>query len=375
MKNLLVILLLLMSSISGCIFFKEMYRSGFDESDLTIPDAQMANSNLMERPDANLWISPIFRYNILCEMGKVYTGYGGITKISVENTGKNDLFLYNFGIEIDGKEWNWLPGMDRGVEIEAGNEYTFDLSFGCPETPRNYSYKMAAYLMVKRIGWHGKGWYEIGKKYLEPEDKIQVRSLSEKRSYKLQKNYYQYFDKINELIDFDQTVYETATEIAWGFSGKYNILQVCAIYDFMKKLEYIKEPEGEDVWIDPCTTLDRNGGDCEDYAILFAAMINSIGGTARIYLTDNHAFATVYIGNDESMNDILKGVESYYGTNLFFALIEDDFGYWLVSDPLASLYMGGLPAGGGPVSISSNNIYNRDFVDTKHVNAIDVMKD
>ena len=375
MKNLIVILLLLMSSISGCIFFKEIYRSGFDESDLTIPDARMANSNFMERPDANLWISPIFKYNILCEMGKVYTGYGGIAKISVENTGKNDLFLYNFGIEIGDEEWNWLPGMDRGVEIEAGKEYTFYLSFGCPETPRNYSYKMAAYLMVKRIGWHGKRWYEIGKKYLEPEDKIQVRGLSEKRSYKLQKNYYQYFDKINELIDSDQTVYETATEIARGFSGKYNILQVCAIYDFMKKLEYIKEPEGEDVWTDPCTTLDRNGGDCEDYAILFAAMINSIGGTARIYLTDNHAFATVYIGNDESMNDILKGVESYYGTNLFFALIEDDFGYWLVSDPLANLYMGGLPAGGGPVSISSNNIYNRDFVDTKHVNAIDVMKD
>lgn len=365
-----------MSSISGCIFFKEMYRSGFDESDLTIPDARMANSNFMERPDANLWIPPICRYNISWEMGKVYTEYGGVAKISVENTGKNDLFLYNFAIEIGNEEWNWLPEMNKGVEIEAGNGYTFYLSFGCPETPKNYSYKMAAYLMVKRIGWHGKGWYKIGRKYLELEDgKIQVVGLSDERSYKKSKNYYQYFDKINGMVDFNQTVYETAMEMARRFSGDYNILQVCAIYDFMKKLEYKKEPEGEDVWTDPCTTLDRNGGDCEDYAVLFAAMINSIGGTTRIYLTDNHAFATVYIGDDAMVNDILKGVESYYGTNLFFALIEDDFGYWLVADPLASLYMGGLPAGGEPVGISSNNIYNWDFIDTNHVNAIDVMKD
>ena len=49
-------------------------------------------------------------------------------------------------------------------------------------------------------------------------------------------------------------------------------------------------------------TLKVGAGDCEDQAILLSSMIEAVGGTTRVYLTDNHAFAAVYIGNGDRCN-------------------------------------------------------------------------
>ena len=101
-----------------------------------------------------------------------------------------------------------------------------------------------------------------------------------------------------------------------------------------------------------------------------AAMVTAAGGTARVYLTDNHAFAAVYIGRDLSL---LKNIDAFYQANLSYAFFKDEFGYWLVADPLASFYLGGLPVGGVATEKNKKN-YEWSII-TNKLYAIDVLKD
>jgi len=375
------LLMVAMVMLSGCISwpFGETHREGFKESDLTTPGYYSYQFPLTEKPEAKLHVRPGYKYNISWEISRVYVNYGGVVKISTENTGPNDIFIYNYGIKIGGSEWKWRDD-GKGMIIKRGEEKDAYLSFGSPPTPGNYRYQISSSFMVDNVAGHlpfpENRWYDNGTAYFSEND-VKVMPYNSSSSYSLSKNYYYYFDRINDMVEpFDLTIFQKAREITLPFSGNYNIFQVCAIFDYLfDNLNYMEDPEDKDVWSDPVTTLKRGGGDCEDYAMLFSALVSSIGGTTRIYMTDNHAFATVYIGKGVQANEILDEIDAYYGTNLYFAVMEDDFGYWLVADPLGSFYLGGLPVGGDAVGPPlSSNLYKWDFTETGHVNSIDVMR-
>jgi hypothetical protein len=70
-------------------------------------------------------------------------------------------------------------------------------------------------------------------------------------------------------------------------------------------------------------------GDCDDFAILIAAMIESIGGDVRISFAYNqkggHAFTEVLAtDNKEDMQLVLDEVNRLYGTNSFTIYYEED---------------------------------------------------
>ena len=135
-----------------------------------------------------------------------------------------------------------------------------------------------------------------------------------------------------------------AAEVARSYPGAYNIYQVCALFDMVKEeIEYVSDPRGNDIWEPANVTLRIGAGDCEDQAILLSSMIEAIGGTTRVYLTDNHAFAAVYIGNGtDATETAVKGIRAYYG-NVDVNYLTDKYGSWLMLDPTSSLYAGGLP--------------------------------
>ncbi|NIA10148.1 MAG: hypothetical protein GWP10_10600 [Nitrospiraceae bacterium] len=263
------------------------------------------------------------------------------------------------------------------MTVKKGETEVSYVAFGTPSTPGKYYYSVSCSFMVhSNLPLSKNRWYDNGTAYFSGND-IDVMPYNVSSVYTYSKNYYYYFDRINDMVNpFDMTIYQKAREITLPFSGSYNTFQVCSIFDYLvNDLKYIPDPEGEDVWSDPVTTLNRGGGDCEDYAMLFSALVSSIGGTTRIYMTDNHAFATVYIGDGMKAKEVLDDIDAYYGTNLFFATLKDKFGYWLVADPLGSFYLGGLPVGGDAVGPPlSNNLYKWDFTETGHVNSIDVMR-
>lgn len=358
MKKFAIIALI---CLAGCLF-QGVEREGFSEKDLTVP-TPYAFSDFEEKPRANSLMAYSATYRLILKPAGLFAGYKGVFKIYVENIGVNDIFVYGFAIKINGKEekkeWN------EGKTILAGENKSFIFSFNCPPAG-NYTYEIGVYLMAGRDG----KWHDYGLEYIDDEKRIEIEGYEATTyTYKLRKNYYIYFDRINKLIDpYDITISNKAHQITSKYGDNYNIAKVCAIFDWVYENVEYKNETGEK-WNKPSQAL-YEGGDCEEFAMLISAMVEAIGGTARVYITKDHAFSAIYIGRNIS---ILKSIDAYYHANLNYALISDKFGYWIVADPLNYFYLGGLPVG-GIVKGKGYKLYNWS-ISTNKLYAIDVLKE
>ena len=352
-------LILVTILIAGCL--TTPYRHGFDENDVVAPAPY--HVEWQEKPKASALISPGYNYELNLTIPPFYPNYWNAIGIKVKNTGNTNLFIYNIEIDIGGKKYIQWDGKD-GKEIKPGDEKSFVATFKV-SSPGKYKYRIGVYLMAGSRKWH-----DYGCKYTQ-EYELNVVEYDIPTHYKIHKNYYTYFDKIKKLVDpYDDAVKRKANIASSGYGSGYNIAKVCAIFDYLYSLrdtKYVNDPDDKDIWNSPSIAL-MQGGDCEEFAMTMAAMTMAEGGTARIYLTDNHAFAAIYIGKDLS---ILNSIDSYYHANLSYALFEDNFGYWIVADMLSSFYLGCLPVGGYALegkgriyqwSIETNNLYAIDVV-------------
>jgi len=132
-----------------------------------------------------------------------------------------------------------------------------------------------------------------------------------------------------------------AVRLASRFSGEYNIGQICQIYDYIvKNWKYVNDSDKMENFRTASRTIKNNfSGDCDDFAILLAAMIESIGGDSRVSLAfndeDGHAFTEVFVAsNKENMQKVVDGINTVYGTNKFRInyTLDKDGKYWLNLD-------------------------------------------
>jgi len=148
-----------------------------------------------------------------------------------------------------------------------------------------------------------------------------------------------------------------ALHLASAYPGEYNIDQVCKVYEYIyKNWKYVSDPRGMDYYSKASLTIKNNlSGDCDDFAILLATVIESIGGKTRISSavdTTNanaHAFAEVYFEEDPK---IIADRINYHFQNFFQKLFgisrikgiyftpDDKKGIWLNLD-WNSKYPGG----------------------------------
>lgn len=132
-------------------------------------------------------------------------------------------------------------------------------------------------------------------------------------------------NKLIEAVDFDNPVTnDYAVRLASYFPGEYNIGQVCQIYDYIvKRWKYVNDSDKKENFRSASRSINNDlAGDCDDFAILIAAMIESIGGDARISFAYNesggHAFTEVLATNSkEDMQLIVDEINGIYGTNSF----------------------------------------------------------
>jgi len=118
--------------------------------------------------------------------------------------------------------------------------------------------------------------------------------------------------KISENItSHDPKVREVAIKIASKHPGSYNIEQLLDVFDYMRNLNYIDDPYPDHISL-PKDTLAAGGGDCDDFAVTTASLVEAIGGRARVVTVMNnetgHAFCEVYMGEEGSV----KQLESYF---------------------------------------------------------------
>jgi transglutaminase-like putative cysteine protease len=220
--------------------------------------------------------------------------------------------------------------------------------------------------------WHDYGPYPL-KSFT-----VNLKPMPEKSNPVYRYNPSFYFETINQLVEpAEPAVRGKAAQVARSYPGAYNIYQVCALFDMVKdKVEYVSDPRGNDIWESANVTLKIGAGDCEDQAILLSSMLEAVGGTTRVYLTNSHAFAAVYIGSGtDATNAAVEGVRAYYG-NVDVNYLTDEYGSWLMLDPTSSLYAGGLPGKTAQARVKAaegNETYRSwTFVNTNEVKAIDI---
>jgi len=155
-------------------------------------------------------------------------------------------------------------------------------------------------------------------------------------------------DEINKKINRgNEQVREIGLRLAMGRSGAQRIDQICSIYDYMVgNWTFVSDPRGLDVFQYSNYTLEmgKEGGysgigDCDDFSILLASLVDSIGGTPRIILAyspaGGHAYTEVYLGkkDDRDVDRMLKWLRKAYNAdvvNVHADNVSDDV--WLNMD-------------------------------------------
>ncbi len=338
---------------------EDYYQINADE--LTIPIVPATPISFYEdMPDELTSHLPGFKVLSYYYYTEFYEGSKSVISVYVKNSGSSSVYIYQFGFYLMAEEE--LASHEAGISILPGEEKNIgSISIDVPENTEDLKLQpeISLFAQTKSGSWH-----DYKKQYFE-EIVIEVsdKAIIQEPDYVL--NPKSIFTQINDKIEpFDVEVRTIAAASAKKYPGQYNIYQICSLFDDTKKnVQYINDPRGKDLWSTPSDTLKVGAGDCDDYAILLASLVESIGGTSRIYLTDTHAFAAVYIGNNTE--EITTAIGEYYGPVPIY-YTTDEYGSWLMLDPTSSIYAGGLAGGTAPTE------YGWTFLNTSKVTVIDI---
>ena len=124
--------------------------------------------------------------------------------------------------------------------------------------------------------------------------------------------------------------------------GTFRLSQICDLWEAVySRWTYVNDPQGGDYFSPASRTVTLGmKGDCDDFAIVIAAMIESIGGNARIVYARNetagHAYPEVYIGTTKEEFDAAAAYirQRYHVTEVGCHITHGPEGtrYWLNLD-------------------------------------------
>jgi WD40 repeat protein len=157
-------------------------------------------------------------------------------------------------------------------------------------------------------------------------------------------------------------VEQTAVTIAKDYPGEYNLNQVAEVYDALRKgWYYYSDPSYQDKYKHANCTLQDGKisnsigvGDCDDFAILMASLLEALQGSTRIVFAydqdtrKNHAYAEVYLGkkSDPRADSLIGWLKDQYSqTDIPGQTVSGDE-VWLNLD-YNSTFPGGLYFGEG----------------------------
>lgn len=360
---LLATTMLVTITLSGCLGNGES--EGWTQDDLVVPNYQVEHhpDPLLPTPLSDLTYP--YSYSLVWTMTEVYESYGGMLNISMENTGSSIIFVYRFGVKwVNNTIFSERP---TEVYVEPGEKEDLGLLFFRAPSDDSGAYEIHIWLCASNAGvnkWHDYGEV-VGATRTSP---IKPR-LVEETNYSVSKNPSDYFDKVNEKVDYDAVEF-VASQIRAGCSLNQSINQIVGAFNWVRdNIEYIAD-EGGDYWQSAEETLLKGMGDCEDQAILLSSIFGALGLNGRVNIIERHAFASVFVSETlfrtSSINEV---IESLYWTELPICYLQDEMGYWLVTDTTGFFYTGGMPAESMPVE--GSNIDAWTFESTDYLTVVD----
>jgi hypothetical protein len=176
-------------------------------------------------------------------------------------------------------------------------------------------------------------------------------------------------DEIARKLDLgNEKVMNTSVTIARDVPGEFSINQVGAIYStLVEGWSYLSDPSFEESYKSAGLALQDDvragtvgAGDCEDFAILIASLIESLGGSTRILFVQydetvgtipEHAYAELFLGqkDDPQLENLTKWIQDEYGVSSTPGLSYDGEDAWPNLEYNSS-YIGGPFFGGEKVS-------------------------
>lgn len=332
-----------------------------DASRLTIPASYASEPISLEPlPVQNARSKPPYSISLQYEATSFIKNSFAVLNVWVENTGDMPIFVYESGILLEENSWH---SIDNRILINPDSKVLAGaIKIPVPDSD-TFAMRMGIALFAQTDD--GK-WYDYDITLFDEQ------TISTKEMAKITEPEYNYnppymFDKINEHVTpRDVTIRKVAASIAKKYPGQYNIYQILEIFNYTtNNVQYVSDPRGRNYWSYPNETIEVGAGDCEDYSTLISSLVEAVGGTTRLYLTDDHAFAAVYVGND--IDEISRVISEYYGS-VPVRYIQDATGSWLVLDPTSSMYAGDLPDG----AVSSGDKWW--FERTNKVTVVDIME-
>ena len=165
---------------------------------------------------------------------------------------------------------------------------------------------------------------------------------------KVDKNVGELKKLLNSRVEPDNpAIHREAVVLAARYPGDHTIDQISSIYsnikngdDSKKGWSYVRDPRGIDYFMYANESLSigkdagcSGAGDCDDFAILMSALVESVGGATRIVMSHNnstggHAYTEVYLGQLNAQNNQVEGIINWlkqkYNTDKIYTSIETD---------------------------------------------------
>lgn len=116
------------------------------------------------------------------------------------------------------------------------------------------------------------------------------------------------------------TTRNTAVKLAAKSKGPFHVEQVAEVWlHAYKRWRYVNDPKGQEYFAKASESIDNDyAGDCDDFATLVAAMVEAIGGEARVVMMESdqggHAYAETRVKG--SLKALQKALDGFARKNL-----------------------------------------------------------
>lgn len=85
-------------------------------------------------------------------------------------------------------------------------------------------------------------------------------------------------------------------------ADEFTLVQSFSIFkEVNRSWKYVSDVRGAEYFAPPAESIELMAGDCDDHAVLMAALIKSIGGEIRLVRTDGHVYPELRVGTDKHL--------------------------------------------------------------------------
>ncbi len=122
------------------------------------------------------------------------------------------------------------------------------------------------------------------------------------------------------------------------YYSKYG--QICRQFSLIRYIKenykYVRDPNGADYFASPVESMELMAGDCDDYSILMASVLGSIGVKMRIVWAPNHVYPEMFCGDQALFDKYVSAIYTMFaeriGNKRINYRLDKNGDYWLNLD-------------------------------------------